>query len=184
MAIQAGTKIIQDKDVSRQLYYELTPQRLAILDLIAFTEGTDQEIGGTQKGYDIYFTGRKFTDFSKHPKKNHCSGKLCSTAAGRYQFLGDTWDWIQKRLTKSGFQSFPTFEKKYQDQAALFLIDAKRNAIDAVDNKDLHEFLDICSWEWASLPDPDTGKGHYGQPIYTVKRIKSVYGQLFDLWNA
>lgn len=177
-------KIIQDKDVSKQLYYELTPERLAILDLIAYTEGTDQEIGNTKKGYNIIYGFRTFSDFSKHPKKIISSGRFSSSAAGRYQILTVTWEWLQKRLQKTGFEPFPSFEPQYQDQAALFLIEAKRHSMKAVDGGDLDEFLDVCSWEWASLPDPDTGKGRYPpQPVINVKKIRSVYGQLFDLWS-
>lgn len=185
MGLPKGTKIIQDLDKNNQIYYELTPQRLAVLDLIAFTEGTDREIGNTKKGYNILFGFQQFSGFSKHPRKVICMGRYCSSAAGRYQILTETWDWIQKRLSKAGLQPFPSFAPEYQDQAALFLIDAKRHVMDSVDKKDLDEFLDICSWEWASLPDPDTGKGRYPpQSVVNVKKIRDVYNQLFNLWNA
>lgn len=185
LTVQPKTKIIKELDISKQIYYELTPERLAILDLIAYTEGTDREIGKTKKGYDILYSFKTFSDFSDHPRKVIKSGGISSSAAGRYQILTGTWDWIQKRLKKTGFKPFPSFAPEYQDQAALFLIDAKKNSIKAVDDKNLDEFLDVCSWEWASLPDPDTGKGRYPpQSVVNIKKIADVYNQLFDLWNA
>ncbi|MEM8723806.1 MAG: hypothetical protein AAGE84_31775 [Cyanobacteria bacterium P01_G01_bin.39] len=83
-------KIIQDVDISKQFYYELTPRRLAILDLIAYAEGTDREIGNTKKGYNIIYSFKTFSDFSDHPRRVVCSNGLCSSAAGRYQFLNTT----------------------------------------------------------------------------------------------
>jgi muramidase (phage lysozyme) len=183
MTLKAGTKIIKGLDIPNQIYYELTPQRLAVLDLIAYTEGTDREIGKTKKGYDIFFTGKTFSNFSKHPNIPHKSGGLVSTAAGRYQFLTKTWNRIQSALSKAGFKAFPNFESEYQDQAALYLIDT-RGALDEVDKGDFKGFLEICSWEWASLCAPSTGSGRYGQPIISVKKSTEIYQQLFDLWNA
>jgi muramidase (phage lysozyme) len=176
-------KIIQPIDVSQHQYYELTPERLAILDLIAYTEGTDREIGKTKKGYDILFGGKTFPPGKDHPRIHVPFGKTTSTAAGRYQILDKTWDWLQLGLEANGFKPFPSFAPKYQDQAALYLIDAKRSAIEAVDSGDLNEFLKLCSWEWASLPTPE-GKGRYGQPIVKPSKIKEIYSQLVNLWRA
>jgi muramidase (phage lysozyme) len=180
---KTGSKLIKGLDIPHQIYYELTPERLAVLDLIAFTEGTDREIGNTKKGYDIYFTGKTFTDFSKHPNVKHKSGKLVSTAAGRYQFLTKTWNSINSSLTSSGFKPFPSFEPVYQDQGALFLID-KRGVLDDVDKRNIKGFLEQCSFEWASLAAPSTGTGRFGQPIISVKKSIEIYNQLFDLWNS
>lgn len=146
-------KIIQAVDTSRQLYYELTPQRLAILDLIAWTEGTDKEIGKSKSGYDVLFGYQKFVPGKDHPRIHRPFANTTSTAAGRYQILDRTWDEIQRGLKNSGFKPFPSFEPVYQDQAALYLIDAKRSSLDAVDKSDLSSFLTACSWEWASIPN-------------------------------
>ena len=56
----SGQKIIQDVDISRQRYYEFTPRRLAILDLIAYAEGTDREIGNTKKVTILFIALRLF----------------------------------------------------------------------------------------------------------------------------
>ena len=59
-------------------------QRKAFLDMLAWSEGTDN---GRQKtrnhGYDVIVT--VFTDYSDHPRKLVTLNWLKSTGAGRYQ---------------------------------------------------------------------------------------------------
>lgn len=67
----------------------LNSQRKAFLDMVAWSEGTDN---GRQKtrnhGYDVIVGGELFTDYSDHPRKLvTLNPKLKSTAAGRYQLL-------------------------------------------------------------------------------------------------
>lgn len=161
-------KILKNKDVSRQIYYEITPERQAILDLIAFTEGTDK--GGRGIGYNIIYGYRRFNSYASHPRIAVTAGGWTSTAAGRYQILDKTWDLLQNQLRKTGFKPFPSFEPVYQDQAALYLIDFKQNAMSFVDNRQIDKFLNQCSWEWASLPP-----ARYGQPIYSPKQCREIY---------
>ena len=64
-------------------------QRKAFLDMLAWSEGTDN---GRQKtrnhGYDVIVGGELFTDYSDHPRKLvTLNPKLKSTGAGRYQLL-------------------------------------------------------------------------------------------------
>ena len=65
---------------------EINNQRKAFLDMLAWSEGTDN---GRQKtrnhGYDVIVGGELFTDYSDHPRKLVTLGKLKSTSAGRYQ---------------------------------------------------------------------------------------------------
>ena len=66
---------------------EINNQRKAFLDMLAWSEGTDN---GRQKtrnhGYDVIVGGELFTDYSDHPRKL-VTTKLKSTGAGRYQLL-------------------------------------------------------------------------------------------------
>ena len=66
---------------------EINNQRKAFLDMLAWSEGTDN---GRQKtrnhGYDVIVGGEPFTDYSDH-RKLVTKPKLKSTGAGRYQFL-------------------------------------------------------------------------------------------------
>ena len=68
---------------------EINNQRKAFLDMLAWSEGTDN---GRQKtrnhGYDVIVVERLFTDYSDHPRKLvTLNPKLKSTGAGRYQLL-------------------------------------------------------------------------------------------------
>ena len=64
---------------------EISNQRKAFLDMLAWSEGTDN---GRQKtrnhGYDVIVGGELFTDYSDHPRKLvTLNPKLKSTGAGR-----------------------------------------------------------------------------------------------------
>ena len=55
---------------------EINNQRKAFLDMLAWSEGTDN---GRQKtrnhGYDVIVGGELFTDYSDHPRKHHAKPK-------------------------------------------------------------------------------------------------------------
>ena len=92
---------------------EINNQRKAFLDMLAWSEGTDN---GRQKtrnhGYDVIVGGELFTDYSDHPRKLvTLNPKLKSTGAGRYQ-LFPLVDAYRKQL---GLKDFP----KSQDAVAL-----------------------------------------------------------------
>ena len=66
---------------------EINNQRRDSLDMLAWSEGTDN---GRQKtrnhGYDVIVGGELFTDYSDHPRKLvTLNPKLKSTGAGHYQ---------------------------------------------------------------------------------------------------
>lgn len=74
----------------------------AFLDTIAEAEGT-----ATPDGYRTQYTGAKFTSFKDHPRQIRCGRRyrkrLCSDAAGRYQFLSTTWDRFAKKFDVKDF---------------------------------------------------------------------------------
>jgi muramidase (phage lysozyme) len=172
-------KILTPKNPDKQLYYEITPQRAAILDLIAYCEGTDRNKDTKKTGYNIIYGYRYFKDFSKHPRIRVTAGRWTSSAAGRYQILDKTWDELQKQLQKTGFKPFPSFEPIYQDQAALFLIDYKRKSLDFVDNSMIDQFMNKCSWEWASIPPP-----RYGQPVLTSNQCRDLFQYFLKMYDT
>ena len=86
---------------------EINNQRKAFLDMLAWSEGTDN---GRQKtrnhGYDVIVGGELFTDYSDHPRKLvTLNPKLKSTAAGRYQLLSRWWDAYRKQLGLKDFRT-------------------------------------------------------------------------------
>ena len=86
---------------------EINNQRKAFLDMLAWSEGTDNG-RRNQRGYDVIVGGELFTDYPDHPQTCHVQ-KLKSTGAGRYQLLSCWWDalpqaaWPERLLSeKSG----------------------------------------------------------------------------------
>ena len=84
---------------------EINNQRKAFLDMLAWSEGTDN---GRQKTkswiYDVIVGGELFTDYSDHPRKLvTLNPKLKSTGAGRYQLLSRWWDAYRKQLGLKDF---------------------------------------------------------------------------------
>lgn len=92
------------------------PKIRAFLDTISITEGTTGPLG-----YRTQYTGSKFSGpIEEHPREMKCSmsngRKLCSDAAGRYQFLSTSWDHFGEYIGVTEFT--PT----NQDRVAVELI--------------------------------------------------------------
>ena len=115
---------------------EINNQRKAFLDMLAWSEGTDN---GRQKtrnhGYDVIVGGELFTDYSDHPRKLvTLNPKLKSTGAGRYQLLSRWWDAYRKQL------GLKDFSPKSQDAVALRLV--RRGALPMIDRGDIRQAID------------------------------------------
>ena len=132
---------------------EINNQRKAFLDMLAWSEGTDN---GRQKtrnhGYDVIVGGELFTDYSDHPRKlNTLNPKLKSTGAGRYQLLSRWWMPTASSLAwKTSLRKVRTLwhcSRLRSVALYLWLIVV-----------DIRQAIDRCSNIWASLP----GAG-YGQ---------------------
>ena len=131
---------------------EINNQRKAFLDMLAWSEGTDNRRQKTRNhGYDVIVGGELFTDYSDHPRKLvTLNPKLKSTGAGRYQLLSRWWDAYCQQL------GLKDFSPKSQDAVALQQI--KERGAHLIDQYVIHQAIDRCSNIWASLP----GAG-YGQ---------------------
>jgi len=144
--------------------YERHPRVRALLDTIAFAEGTDNP-----EGYRTIFSYKYFDDFSDHPRQVHCveyQGKeLCSSAAGRYQFLRKTWDRVRDTL------NLPDFSPKNQDRAAIYLM-YEKDALEPLlrPEYDLSEVFARINTEWASIPGAP-----YGQKVRDAAELERVF---------
>lgn len=130
---------------------ELSVREKAFLDMIAWAEGT---LG--PDGYRTMFTGKKFDGFAKHPDKINCSGRLCSDAAGRYQFLFTTWSGL----------GLPDFTPPNQDRGAIKLI-KQAGALGDVNAGRVEAASIKVKSIWASFP----GAG-YNQPEKQMVDLK------------
>ena len=130
---------------------EINNQRKAFLDMLAWSEGTDN---GRQKtrnhGYDVIVGGELFTDYSDPLANITLNPKLKSTGA-RLPASFRWWDAYRKQL------GLKDFSPKSQDAVALQQI-KERGALPMIDRGDIRQAIDRCSNIWASLP----GAG-YGQ---------------------
>lgn len=140
-------------------YASVSRRQCALLSTVAYAEGTRDR-------YDIIFSFATFSSYADHPRRVLCSSGYCSDAAGRYQFLSTTWDWVASSLALSDFSPAS------QDRAALWLMSYRGvSNIDAIDTYD--EFASAMyklNLEWASLPGSP-----YGQPTHSTASLWAQY---------
>lgn len=140
--------------------WELPRTVRAFMDTLAYAEGT----GGR---YDYIFSFATFTSYADHPRKAVCTAKLCSSAAGRYQFLSNTWDGLASGL------GLADFTPPSQEKAALELI-RRAGAYNLVFKSNTYAnftaSLKALNTIWASLPGSP-----YGQPTHSTAALWTVY---------
>ena len=115
----------------------------AFLDTIASAEGT-----AAADGYYTQYTGTKFASFTDHPREMRCGRrygkKLCSDAAGRYQFLSTTWDRFAKKF------GVKDFSPQNQDLMAIELI-RERGALGDIEAGRLEPAVRKLAYIWPSF---------------------------------
>lgn len=115
----------------------------AFLDTIAAAEGT-----ASPDGYRIQYTGTKFVSFQDHPRQMRCGRryrkKLCSDAAGRYQFLSTTWDRFAKKF------GVRDFSPENQDWMAIELI-REKGALEDIEAGRLESAVRKLAYIWPSF---------------------------------
>lgn len=98
--------------------------------------------------------------------------KMMSGAVGKYQLIGGTLRELQKRL---GLSDDHIFNSDIQDQMALVLLNRRGLKMYMDGQLSIQDFMKNLSKEWASLPNPDTGKSYYGQRThYTVEQMTNI----------
>ena len=140
-------------------------QRKAFLDMLAYSEGTDNGRQPTNNhGYDVTVGGKLFYDYSKHPGVYvKLNPRLTSSAAGRYQVLEKFAKHYMKQL------KLPDFGPASQDKIALQLI-RECKALAHIDAWRITEAIHKCRSRWASLP----GAG-YGQHEQKIEKLIEVF---------
>lgn len=141
---------------------------LAFLDLLAWSEGTDNGRQPTRdRGYDVVVGGELFEGYADHPRRLVPLPKLGikSTAAGRYQILSRYFDHYKRTL------GLPDFGPESQDRIALQLIRECR-ALDDIKAGRIEQAIHKCRSRWASLP----GAG-YNQHEHAIGPLLAAYSQ-------
>lgn len=143
---------------------QLSPNLKAFLDMIAWAEGTQHS-----EGYRTQYTGATFIGYQTHPDRVRCSysngRRLCSSAAGRYQFLQPTFERISKKLGLTDFSPIS------QDLAAVELI-REQEAVADIEAGNIKAALYKVAPIWVHIE----GAG-YGQPEYTLDELETVFWQ-------
>ena len=122
---------------------EINNQRKAFLDMLAWSEGTDN---GRQKtrnhGYDVIVGGELFTDYSDHPRKLVTLNP--KTQINRRRTLPAFSRWWDAAARAVGLKDF---SPKSQDAVALQQI-KERGALPMIDRGDIRQAIDRCSNIW------------------------------------
>ena len=123
------------------------------------------------KGYTTMFTGRQFSDLSKHPALKNTGGGYTSDAAGAYQFLSTTYNPAAKAL------GITDFSPESQEKVGKYLAQQRGLDVDKVHTtkESFLKALDKISPEWASMPTIKTGTSYYGQGGLTPDEAWKVY---------
>lgn len=137
----------------------------ALLDTIRLAEGTWR--GGKEEGYSVKFGGG-LDDWRKGRSDRVVHGNgYSSQAHGAYQFMGDTWNGITKKLGMDPSD----FSPAAQDRAAIGLI--RQRGVNP-DEPITPEGWAKLAPEWASLPTLE-GKSYYGQPVKARGDLERFY---------
>jgi len=144
---------------------EISQNLKAFLDMLAYSEGTDNGQQSTSNhGYDVIVGGDNFGSYGDHPRKLvWLKPGLASTAAGRYQLLARYWDAYKKQL------DLKDFGPESQDVVAIQQI-KECKAIDYINSGYIPIAIQKCAHIWASLP----GAG-YGQRENTMENLIEKY---------
>lgn len=120
------------------------PNVRSFLDMISAAEGTSKH------GYNTLFGGGRMESLADHPRQlfdfTETTGRPNkTTAAGRYQFLSNTWDEQAKKL------GLPDFGERSQDLAAVNLLQ-ERGILPDVLQGNWETAVKKSGPIWASLP--------------------------------
>lgn len=129
-----------------------------LLDQIGQLEASGKyniEYGGRALPLDKMTLGQVMAHQNARQKQG-----AASTAVGKYQFIDSTLKSIVDRNPKE-FPLSRKFDKAAQDRAAEILLE-RRGLQDYLSGKlSKEDFGESLSKEWASLPNPKTGKSYY-----------------------
>lgn len=145
----------------------LSKNLAALLDTIAWAEGTSNHPDTQDDGYDVIVNpGGVFTDYSAHPKKRveYQPGHY-STAAGRYQLLARYYDHYTLKL------DLPDFSPSSQDRIAIQQI-RECHALELVESGKIRAAITKICRIWASMPGSP-----YKQPTRSMAKCLAKYGE-------
>lgn len=155
-----------------------TREMRALLNVIAYAEGTDISVKMPNNGYNTHFAGSQTADLSAHPNIVKRSSGYASAAFGRYQFMPKTWIRIGGACKSGGnipYTPGMSMSPANQDEIAVKLINM-RGVTQAMLQKEGFSVNVSAklSPEWASLPNA-RGQSHHNQPVRKYETLKQLY---------
>lgn len=143
---------------------ELSKNRNAFLDMIAWSEIGPALLKKSDNGYNVVVGGSLFEGYLDHPNiRVNLKNGLWSTAAGRYQLLHRYFEPYRKLL------GLHDFGPESQDRIALQQI-RECKALQDIDEGRIEAAVRKCARIWASLP----GAG-YGQHENAMAKCLDAY---------
>lgn len=140
----------------------------AFLWMIRYAEGTANPDGyrgqWPSRTFDIDDPEKRSYQYKDHPREVRTANGIPSSAAGAYQFLTKTWDWIRKEL------DLPDFSPASQDKAAIFLLGIN-NSLENIKKGNFAQAVYQNRKTWASLP----GANYPGQGMRSYPTLVQVY---------
>lgn len=150
--------------------FRVTPAGQKLLETISYAEGTRRP--KAEDAYRVMFGGQLAPDTKKHPSKVISSGRYASAAAGKYQFMPETFESQARPL------GFTDFGPLAQDVAALRLARAKLMPLGGLSVLEKEGFSPrvaaALAPAWASIPTL-AGTSYYGQPVKSLSELQKVY---------
>lgn len=105
-------------------------------------------------------------------------------AVGKYQLIPDT---MAMAIESLGLSDDQVFDSNTQEQLGMWLLMDKRPDLGGYirgEHNDLNRALTAAAKEWASLPDPETGKSYYGSGNRAQHSIEATTKALQDAREA
>ena len=152
---------------------EINNQRKAFLDMLAWSEGTDNgRQKGRNHGYDVIVGGELFAVTPITSQTCHAKPK---TQINRRRTLPACFP-VGGMPTASS--SWKTSSPKSQDAVALQQI-KERGALPMIDRGDIRQAIDRCSNIWASLPGAGYGQFEH-KADSLIAKFKEAGGTVRD----
>lgn len=136
------------------------PQAARILDFVAGPEskGNYNAYWGHENNQNVNLTNMTLNEVLQFQHNLVAVQRLPSSASGRYQFMPKTLTGLMQQMHLTGNEKFTP---EMQDQLALQLL--KNRGMEAWQQGKLSDagFMNNLAYEWASLPNPHTGRSQY-----------------------
>ena len=138
------------------------PNVQKFLDFLGKAEGAD---------YDVIVGGKKFDDFSKHPRIVGLRTKEGpSTAAGKYQITKTTYDDFAPKL------GITDFSPRSQDRLAVAIFQ-KEKALADIEKGDFNAAISKLGGRFASLPSSPYSQPKEARSLWTCSLVWLVWRQ-------